>query len=213
MEVFSYAVMSSDVCIGVAAVDVAFLSASKASEVCLPLVPTSALDPDALPDEKITASGRIYLSLQLVRHNAASLYVLPDGSKRGKSKTWEEGVALLHPLLAAEEVAQWRRRRIMSPTDGEPVLKDGKPVWSRIRELSLDSRDESARIKYFSTKDLAALEAAANQLTPLEEERRAELLRRERDDDARARRDRDYLLRLRCVCVGATVCVSACTYS
>jgi hypothetical protein len=70
-------------------------------------------------------------------------------------------------------------------------------VWAPVRKLSLDSREEAARIKYFSTKDLVALEAAASQLTPLEEERRVELARRERDDDARARRDRAYHVRQR----------------
>ena len=193
-EVFSHAMTASDVCVGVATVDVSLLSVSKASQLCLPLIPTSALDPDAdASTDVITASGRLYITLELKRNHSASLFVVPA---KGSSKTVEEGVALMNPLLSSFE-AKKSLRQVLSPTDGLPVLRKGKPVWAPVRRLSLNSREESARIKYFSTKDLVALEEAASKLTPLEEEKRKEIMRRERDDETRARRDRALHMRLR----------------
>ena len=196
LEVFSHAMTGSDVCVGVATVDVSLLSVSKVSELCLSLIPTSALDPDAdVSSDVITASGRLYVSLELQRNHTTSLFVVPGGTK-GKSKSFEEGVSLLKPLLTSLE-AKKSRRQVLSVADGMPVLKDGKEVWVPVRKLSLNSRDEAAQIKYFSTKDLVALEEAASQLTPLEEEKREEMMRRERDDEARTKRDRAFHMRLR----------------
>jgi hypothetical protein len=151
------------------------------------------------------------VSLQLHRNAAASLFVIPGqgAGATGLSQTVEEGVPLWQPLLSPHESAELlpggrgNLRAVLSPEDGEPVrtvcaaygcmargtracATHGRPLWQHVRRMSLDAKPQADKIRYLSTKNAAEHEEAASQLTPLEVDRRTEMRRRLRADQARA---------------------------
>jgi hypothetical protein len=93
VEVFSYSMLGSDVFVGAAFVDVSRLHRNKPLQVCLPLVPPAALDPEFATsgggsEARVSASGRIFLRLELKRNAASNLFVAA-GTRADMSNTFE----------------------------------------------------------------------------------------------------------------------------
>ena len=113
LQVFSYEMMASDVLIGVASVDIAEKSADVPTELCLLLIPPSALDPALVMSEQaVKTSGRLYVSIDFVRNAQQGLYVIVGGAK-GQSKEHHDAIPLWRPLLSAAEAAAMRRQVLM----------------------------------------------------------------------------------------------------
>ena len=143
----------------------------------------------------------LHLSLQWSRH--ASVTAIASLTDRIFSLSFASVSTRTASVTAIESAHSESLRAVLSPEDGEPVrtvcaaygcmargtracATHGRPLWQHVRRMSLDAKPQADKIRYLSTKNAAEHEEAASQLTPLEVDRRTEMRRRLRADQARA---------------------------